>query len=194
MPGMKVNPPMIPAPCSVSVGFGLPAASMYAVIMSFTAVVSNVGFTSLPVGPNASTEYIVPVTSACVTPMAAPVIGEVPIFPVILDVGTSVIPDSDRITKLPAVPRTTGAGPAAFASGTGAKTPVNMDISKNSATSVARTLLIRSSPLGCAVGAYDGGSAVEPSPRELWHNRTLRQTSSRSAVENTLQQVWTPQQ
>src|SRR5450756_638377 len=166
MPGMKVNPPMIPAPCSVSVGFGLPAASMYAVIMSFTAVVSNVGFTSLPVGPNASTEYIVPVTSACVTPMAAPLIGEVPIFPVIIDGGTSVIPDSDRITKLPAVPRSTSAGPAALASGTGAKTPVNMDITKDSATSVARTFLMRSSPLGCATSIEDDGDARGHKPTQ----------------------------
>src|SRR5450756_1665654 len=38
---------------------------------------------------------------------------------------------------------------AALALGTGAKTPVNMDITKDSATSVARTFLMRSSPLGC---------------------------------------------
>jgi hypothetical protein len=60
-------------------------------------------------GPAAFTEYIVPVTSEHVTPIAAPVIGLVPILPLIADLGTSVIPDLDRITKLPATPRSTTA-------------------------------------------------------------------------------------
>src|SRR5664280_541642 len=128
--------------------------------MSDTAVVINGGSVSLPVVPAASTEYIVPVTSACVTPMAVPLIGEVPIFPVIIDAGVSVIPDSDRIAKLRAVPRLTGNGLAnPLALGTGAKTPVNMAITKDSATSVARTLLMRSSPLGCATSIEDDGDA-----------------------------------
>src|SRR5450830_1909791 len=95
--------------------------------------------------------------------------GLTPISPVTEEVPVVEIPDFARITKLPAVPRTTGAGPAAFASGTGAKTPVNMDISKDSTTSVAKSLLMRCSSLACAVGVHDddGGSAVEPSPREL---------------------------
>jgi hypothetical protein len=58
-------------------------------------------------GPAALTENILPVTSAQVTCIAAPVIGLVPIFPVITDLGTSVIHDFDRITKLPATPRST---------------------------------------------------------------------------------------
>jgi hypothetical protein len=40
--------------------------------------------------------------------MAAPVIGLDPTLPVIVDLGTSVIPDFDRITKSPATPRFTG--------------------------------------------------------------------------------------
>jgi hypothetical protein len=43
------------------------------------------------------------------------VIGLVPIFPVTAEVGTSVIPVFVRITKLPAAPRFTGAGPGAAA-------------------------------------------------------------------------------
>src|SRR5450830_1344095 len=42
---------------------------------------------------------------------------------------------------------------AALALGTGAKTPVNMDITKDSTTSIARTFLMRSSPLGCGYAA-----------------------------------------
>src|ERR1035437_10610672 len=63
----------------------------------------------------ASTPYIVPVISGHVTPIAAAVIGLVPIFPVIADEGPSVIPAFVRITKFPAVPRSTGARPAATA-------------------------------------------------------------------------------
>jgi hypothetical protein len=76
-------------------------------------------------------------------PLAA---GLTPTFPVTMEYGTVETPVFARITKLPAIPRLTGNGPAALASGTGAKTPVNMDISMHSATSVARTLLMRSSP------------------------------------------------
>jgi hypothetical protein len=64
-------------------------------------------------GPAASTVNIVSVTSAQSNPViAAPVIGLVPIFPVIAEVGTSVIPDFDRVAKLPADPSSTGACPA----------------------------------------------------------------------------------
>jgi hypothetical protein len=73
--------------------------------------------------------------------------GLTPISPVTWVVPVVEIPDFARTTKLPAVPRFTAAGPAALASGTGAKTPVNMDISKDSATSVAKSLLMCSSPL-----------------------------------------------
>jgi len=41
--------------------------------------------------------------------MAAPVMGLAPTFPVILDEGTSVIPDFVRIAKELALPRFTGA-------------------------------------------------------------------------------------
>src|SRR4029077_19380908 len=93
-----------------------PAASVYAVIISPTAVVSRAGSTTLHGGPVASTVYIIPVTSAQVKPVIdAPVIGLVPMFPVIADAGTSVIPDSDRIAKPPAVPRFTADGEAAWA-------------------------------------------------------------------------------
>jgi hypothetical protein len=55
--------------------------------------------------------YIVPVTSGHVIPViAAPVIGLVPISPVIIEAGSLVIPDFDRITKLPATPRSTAPG------------------------------------------------------------------------------------
>ena len=52
--------------------------------MSLIAVVSLVGSTTLHAGPVASTVYIVPVTiSEQANVIAAPVIGLVPIFPVI---------------------------------------------------------------------------------------------------------------
>src|SRR5450759_2951965 len=50
----------------------------------------------------ASTPYIVPVISGHVTPIKEALIGLVPIFPVIADEGTSVIPAFVRITKFPA--------------------------------------------------------------------------------------------
>jgi hypothetical protein len=62
--------------------------------------------------------YIVPNTSLQIFPsvavIAVPAIGLVPISPKIAYGETSEIPDSDRITKLPADPRATGAGPAAI--------------------------------------------------------------------------------
>ena len=95
---------------------------MYAASISSTAVFNLAGSTTLqgegPVltagGPTVSTVYRVPVTSAQVKPViAAPVMGLVPRSPVIVEVAILVIPVSDRMTKLPAFPRTTGAGPAA---------------------------------------------------------------------------------
>src|SRR5450631_2383968 len=91
---------------------GRPAASVYAVSMLLTAVVNKVPLVTLHAGPVASTEYINPVTSGHVTPIDAPVIGLVPIFPVMTDAGTSVIPVFVNIAKLPAVPSGTGGGPA----------------------------------------------------------------------------------
>src|SRR5450830_1991908 len=85
--------------------------------------------------------------------------GLTPISPVIEEVLVVEIPDFARITKLPAVPRTTGAGPAAFASGTRAKTPVNTEISKDSATSVARTFLMCCSLLTEAISIEVDGDA-----------------------------------
>src|ERR1035437_6774158 len=76
--------------------------------MLFFAVSSNTGSIVRHAGPAASTVYINPVTSGQLNPViAAPVIGYAPIFPVIADVGTLVIPASDSITKLPAPPRST---------------------------------------------------------------------------------------
>ena len=88
--------------------------------MSLTAVVSLDGSITWhgAVGPAALTEYTVPVTSGHVTRIAAPEIGLAPTFPVIADVGTSVIPDFVRIAKFPAVPRSTGDGPFGAAAGT----------------------------------------------------------------------------
>src|ERR1017187_8324732 len=54
---------------------------------------------------------MIPFTSVQVKRSAAPVIGLVPTSPVTAEVGTSVIPDSVRITKSPADLRFTGAGP-----------------------------------------------------------------------------------
>src|SRR5438067_1575143 len=54
---------------------------------------------------------MIPVTSAQVTPMAAPEIGLVPMSPLMLEVGTSVMPDLERMVKLAADPRLTAAGP-----------------------------------------------------------------------------------
>jgi hypothetical protein len=84
--------------------------------MSSTATVRLEGVTWLHgLGPVASSEYTLPVTSVQVTKSAAPVIGLVPIFPTIAEVGTSVIPVFVKITKLPADRRSTGAGPGAAA-------------------------------------------------------------------------------
>jgi len=74
----------------------------------------KLGFSTLHAGPAASTVYIVPVTSAHVRRIAAPVIGLAPTSPVIGDGETSVIPVFVRIAKLAAVPRATGAGPDAI--------------------------------------------------------------------------------
>jgi hypothetical protein len=77
-----------------------------------TAAVSKTGSITLHTGPAASTVYIVPVTSAQLNPvMDPPVMGLVPTSPVRVDVGILVIPDCDRITKLPADPRFTVEAP-----------------------------------------------------------------------------------
>jgi hypothetical protein len=85
--------------------------------------------------------------------------GLTPISPVTEEVPVVEIPDFARITKLPAVPRTTAAGPAALASGTGARTPVNTEITKDSATSVARTFLMCCSLLTEAISIEVDGDA-----------------------------------
>src|SRR5665647_1175755 len=54
---------------------------------------------------------MVPVTCAQVRPMPAPVAGLKPTSPVTTEGGTLVVSDCARSTKLPAVPRFTGAGP-----------------------------------------------------------------------------------
>src|SRR5450830_100956 len=144
--------PRIPAPRSVSVGFGLPAASTYAASMSILAVFNKLGSITLPAGPAASTVYIIPVTSGLVIPVIdAPVIGVVPMFPVIWDRDptTFVIPASERITKFPADLRLTVGGLAALAAGTGAKTPVHRDRTRHIAMKTGRAFLISySSPFG----------------------------------------------
>jgi hypothetical protein len=93
--------------------------------------------------------------------------GLTPISPVTWVAPVVEIPDFARIAKLPVVPRTIGNGPAALASGTGAKTPVNMDITKDSTTSVARTLLMRPSPLGCAASIEDDGDVRGHKPTQI---------------------------
>jgi hypothetical protein len=98
--------------------------------------------------------------------MALAAAGLTPISPVTWVDPVVEIPVFARITKLPAVPRSTTAGPAALASGTGAKTPVNMDISKDNATSVARTLLMCSSPLGYAASIEDNGDVRGHKPAQ----------------------------
>src|ERR1700733_5242327 len=76
--------------------------------MSLIAVVNFAGFMRLHGdGPSASTDKTLPVTSEQLKWSAAPVVGLTPIFPVTAEVGTSVIPVSDRMTNSPAVPRTT---------------------------------------------------------------------------------------
>src|ERR1700676_5324589 len=103
---------MFPLPSSVASGFDRPAASVYAVLMSLIAVVSLEGnFWLHGAGPAASTEKTIPVTSLQLKRSAAPVIGLVPTSPLTAEVGTSVIPDSVRITNSPADLRFTGAGP-----------------------------------------------------------------------------------
>src|ERR1700735_4598064 len=110
-----VSPPISPAPRLVAVGRVRPAASEYAVIMSLMATVSNVGSVIRHgSGPAASTEYVLPVTSAQVRALAAPVIGLAPTFPVITGGGTSVTPDLVKTAKEDAELRFTGAGPCPF--------------------------------------------------------------------------------
>jgi hypothetical protein len=72
---------------------------------SFFALVSKTGLFAEPAGPAASTAYIVPVTSAAVNPIPAPVAGLKPTSPVIAEVGTLVmfgVPA--RIAKVAAQP------------------------------------------------------------------------------------------
>src|SRR3989338_1832470 len=117
MPGVSVISSIFPAPRSIASGLVLPAVSVYAASMALTAAVSNAASVTrhaVPTPPPPayapSLSYIIPFTSAHGTPIAAPVIGLVPMFPSISDVGTFVIPDFDKITKLPDVPRFTVAG------------------------------------------------------------------------------------
>src|SRR5258706_1150190 len=85
-PGVRVLPPIFPAPRFRKFGLERPAASVYAVCISPTAVVNLLALVTLQGrGPAASTVYIVPDTSAQLTKRAAPVIGLVPISPVIAD-------------------------------------------------------------------------------------------------------------
>jgi hypothetical protein len=79
--------------------------------MSDTAAVSLTGSVTIHAGPAASTEYIMPVISPQVNTIDAPVFGLVPIFPVIADGGTLVIPVFERITKFAAEPRSTAPDP-----------------------------------------------------------------------------------
>src|SRR4051812_25566349 len=80
--------------------------------MSPIAVVNRtVSITVHGAGPVLLTSYITPVTSVHVKPMPAPVAGLKPTSPVTAEVGTLVIADFARITKLTAVPTVTGAGP-----------------------------------------------------------------------------------
>src|SRR5450759_1069252 len=76
---------------------------------------------------------------------------------VMSNAGTSYRPSETVKWNVPSPPTvflmTVMAGLAALALGTGAKTPVNMDITKDSTTSITRTLLMRSSPLGCGCAA-----------------------------------------
>ncbi|HEY0256132.1 MAG TPA: hypothetical protein VGC39_01720 [Candidatus Methylacidiphilales bacterium] len=58
-----------------------------------------------------------PVTSEQLNRFAAPVMGLVPTFPFTAEPGTSVMPDSDKITYRAACRRTTVDGPAAKADG-----------------------------------------------------------------------------
>src|SRR5665648_189652 len=98
-----VPPPRFKKGPSPGVAF---AAVVYAALMLITAAFRrgssvNLHVVEPPPPPVyvASRSYIVPLTSAHVTPIAEPAIGQVPIFPVITDAGMSVIPASDRITK-----------------------------------------------------------------------------------------------
>ena len=74
--------------------------------------------------------------------MAVESIGLTPISPVTADVGTEEIPDFDRITKLPAVPRSTGEGPSA----------VDVPVVKVHDTSAANSLPARSVATAYYVG------------------------------------------
>jgi hypothetical protein len=77
-------------------------------------VLSNAEFVTLQgSGPVASTEYIVPVTSGQVRPIAAPVIGLAQTFQIIIEEGISVIAVFDKIAKLLADQRSIVTGPAA---------------------------------------------------------------------------------
>ena len=111
---------MLPAPRSTKFGVVRPLASLNAVPMSSTALSTRVLLAAggLPAKQvtaplptyAASTPNIVPTISEQNTLfIAAAVIGLAPMFPVIAEVWTLVIPVCDRIAKLPAVRRSTGA-------------------------------------------------------------------------------------
>jgi hypothetical protein len=87
-----------------------PEASIYAVVKSFLAVVSKTAYVTLQgSGPEASTEYIVPVTSKHVnTGAGGQAAGLKPTSPLITEGVVSLTADPARTAKLPAVPRPTG--------------------------------------------------------------------------------------
>ena len=74
--------------------------------------------------------------------------GLVPTFPVIAEVGTSVIPVFVRIAKLPAVPKFTGIGPGACA----CALPASAESEK--ATPTIKAALKRSGTLANIVGLH----------------------------------------
>lgn len=112
-------PLISPAPSSVmAAGTVRPAASVYAVSMLFMAVVRLEG-----VGTAKLDAYTFPITwvdventfvESAINPnpvMNDAAAGLTPIFPVTAEAGTVETADFPRITKLPAAPRSTGAGP-----------------------------------------------------------------------------------
>src|SRR4028119_154435 len=84
-PAVSVLPPIFPAPRFKKSGLRRPAASLYAVLISATAVVNLEASCTSHGGPFPSTVYIVPVTSEQVKRRAVPAIGLVPTLPVTAD-------------------------------------------------------------------------------------------------------------
>jgi len=121
-PGVRIDPPMRPAFNPTKFGAGLFIASVNAVCISRTATVKRPGVGRASVAPIKRPFTCVEVQNCLLVSWTrlkpvreVAVAGLVPTLPLTAESGTVDTPVSARIAKFPAVPRRTGAGPAASA-------------------------------------------------------------------------------